>query len=154
MKILVTVGTTRFDSLIKYLDEECIGLGHEITFQIADGKYKPVNFPFFRFNSEINTYYIASDLVICHAGAGTIYKLLELKKKIIIVPNTERVDNHQLDIAEFMATNGYAISINDFSELPEGILSASKSDMRVFEKHDFDKTQEIISFCLEDLENK
>ena len=91
MRILVTVGTTRFDSLIKYLDETFAGLDFEFTFQIADGKYEPVNFPFFTFSSDINTYYKESDLVICHAGAGTIYKLLESRKKVIIVPNTERL---------------------------------------------------------------
>lgn len=154
MKILVTVGTTRFDSLIRYLDETFAGLSYEFTFQIADGKYKPIHFPFFRFSSEINSYYEASDLVICHAGAGTIYKLLDIKKKIIIVPNTERVDNHQLDIAGYMASNGYAIAIQDFTELAEGIKKASVSEMKDFEKHDFDKTREIISFCMEDLENK
>lgn len=154
MKVLVTVGTTRFDSLIKYLDETFAGLSHAFTFQIADGKYIPVNFPYFRFSPDINTYYKASDLVICHAGAGTIYKLLEMKKKIIIVPNTERIDNHQLDIASYMAANGYAISVKDFSELPQGMQSATRSEMKIFEKHDFDKTREIMSFCTGDLENK
>jgi beta-1,4-N-acetylglucosaminyltransferase len=153
MKILVTVGTTRFDSLIQYLDEAFVGLDHEFTFQIADGKYQPTNFPFFRFSPEINRYYEASDLVICHAGAGTIYKLLDIKKKIIIVPNTERVDNHQLDIAGYMASNGYAISIQDFSKLAVAIKNSSVSKMKVFNKHEFDRTEEIMSFCLEGLKD-
>lgn len=46
MKILVTVGTTRFDSLIKYIDETFADSAIEFTFQIADGKYEPINFPF------------------------------------------------------------------------------------------------------------
>ncbi|AKP50058.1 PssE/Cps14G family polysaccharide biosynthesis glycosyltransferase [Cyclobacterium amurskyense] len=153
MRILVTVGTTRFDSLIKYLDETFAGLDFEFTFQIADGKYEPVNFPFFTYSSDINTYYKESDLVICHAGAGTIYKLLESRKKVIIVPNTERTDNHQLDIAKYMGANGYAVTVKDFTLLPESIQKASHFDFRIFEKHDFDKTREIISFCLGKLEN-
>lgn len=154
MKILVTVGTTRFDSLIKYLDETFAGLEFEFTFQIADGNYVPVNFPYFTFITGINTYYKESDLVICHAGAGTIYKLLELKKKVIIVPNTERIDNHQLDIAEFMDTNGYAITVREFPLIAEAIQKGIEAELRNFEKQDFNKTREIMSFCVGEIENQ
>ena len=144
MKVLVTVGTTRFDSLIKYIDEVFIDSGIAFTFQIADGKYEPVNFPYFTFSNDIETHYHGSDVVICHAGAGTIYKLLEIKKKIIIVPNTERRDNHQLDIAEYMGGNGYALTVTDFSFLKGAIEKISHLKLTPFKKHDFDKTREIV----------
>jgi len=153
MKVLVTVGTTRFDSLIKYIDETFAESSIEFTFQIADGKYEPVNFPFFTFGPDIETYYNESDMVICHAGAGTIYKLLEIRKKIIIVPNTERIDNHQLDIADYMGTHGYAITIKDFSFLSEAIQKGTQGELISFVKHDFDKTREIVLFSLGELEN-
>ena len=148
MRVLVTVGTTRFDSLIKYIDEVFAESPIKFTFQIADGKYKPVNFPFFTFSNDIDVHYRESDLVICHAGAGTIYKLLEISKKIIIVPNTERTDNHQLDIAAYMGANGYAITVTDFSLLKYTIEEISQVRLVPFEKHDFDKTREIVLLSL------
>jgi beta-1,4-N-acetylglucosaminyltransferase len=148
MKVLVTVGTTRFDSLIKYIDEVFADSFIAFTFQIADGKYEPVNFPFFTFSNDIETYYRESDLVICHAGAGTIYKLLEIKKKIIIVPNTERTDNHQLDITSYMGANGYALTVTDFTLLKDTIEKISHIKLIPFEKHDFDKTREIVLLSL------
>jgi len=148
MKILVTVGTTRFDTLIRFIDQTLEGSLIEFTFQISDGNYKPVNFPYFSFSDDIETYYRESDLVICHAGAGTIFKLLEIRKKVIIVPNTERIDNHQLDIANFMERNGYAITIRDFKLLPIAIEGISKITLKPFEKHDFDKAEEIVSFIM------
>ncbi|SHN01667.1 Glycosyltransferase family 28 C-terminal domain-containing protein [Cyclobacterium lianum] len=148
MKILVTVGTTRFDSLIKYLDELVLPSDMAFTFQIADGAYKPVNHPFFSFSEKIDQYYQSSDVIICHAGAGTIYKLLELRKRIIIVPNTERTDNHQLDIAAFMGNNGYALTVIDFDELFNALQQIKGIDLLPFEKHDFDKTGEILRFSV------
>lgn len=148
MSVLVTVGTTRFDSLIKYIDEAFAESPITFTFQIADGKYEPVNFPFFTFSDDIEKYYRESDLVICHAGAGTIYKLLEIKKKIIIVPNTERRDNHQLDIAAYMEANGYALTVTDFSLLKDTIEKIPHIKLTPFEKHDFDKTREIVLLSL------
>lgn len=148
MKILVTVGTTRFDSLIKHLDGLDLPSDMALTFQIADGAYKPLKHPFFSFSKNIDQYYQNSDVVICHAGAGTIYKLLELRKRIIIVPNTERTDNHQLDIAAYMGNNGHALTVIDFDELFNAMQQIREIDLRPFEKHDFDKTEEILRFSI------
>lgn len=148
MNILVTVGTTRFDSLIKFLDQMVIPSDITFTFQIADGTYKPRNHPFFSFTENIDQYYQKCEAVICHAGAGTIYKLLELRKRIIIVPNTERTDNHQLDIAAFMGNNGHALTIIDFNELFNALQQIREIDLIPFEKHDFDKTEEILRYSL------
>lgn len=91
--------------------------------------------------------------MVCHAGAGTIYKLLGINKKTIIVPNTERTDNHQLDIADYMGTRGYAITVKDFSLLAEAIRKVTETELISFEKHDFDKTREIMLFSLGELDN-
>lgn len=148
MKVLVTVGTTKFDTLIKYLSESHFPNEIEFTFQIADGDIQPENHPFFTFSDKIDLYYQESDVVICHAGAGTIYKLLEMKKKIIIVPNTERTDQHQLDIAAYMGKNNHAITVLDFGELSKALESIGKTELIPFEKHEFDKAEEMITFSL------
>ena len=83
MKIFVTVGTTKFDSLIKYIDKNIKNENFQIEMQIADGYYKPINYKYFSFTSDIENLYLDSDVVITHAGAGSIYHLLELRKRII-----------------------------------------------------------------------
>lgn len=107
MKILITVGTTPFDNLIKVADEQ-LSQSHELVFQISEGGYKPKSGQSFKFTDDIEQCYLDADLIISHGGAGTIYRVLELDKKLIIVPNLDRIDHHQLDICDFMQKNNHA----------------------------------------------
>jgi beta-1,4-N-acetylglucosaminyltransferase len=149
LRIFVTVGTTRFDSLIKAIDEKLSGLEHEVTFQISDGIYKPKNFKYFNFTEDIKNYFLESDIVITHAGAGSIYELLELRKKIIIVPNLDRVDKHQSDIADYMDSNNYAKSIYNLDNIISIIDDMQYKSFKEFKKEIFFKAQEIIDFIQE-----
>jgi len=146
IKVFVTVGTTEFDSLIKYIDENFINSGYEIKMQIADGNYIPKNFFYFRFDENIERFYKESDVIITHAGAGTIYRLLELGRRFIIVPNLERKDKHQLDIANFMKINNYAKVVINFSEMESAIKDVLLRKFKKFEKEKFFLAKEIIRF--------
>jgi beta-1,4-N-acetylglucosaminyltransferase len=141
--ILVTVGTTPFDSLIQFIDE-LEDIDEEIILQISkDAKYIPVNKKYFEFISNINEYYENASLIITHAGAGSIYNLLELNKRIIIVPNTERVDNHQLDITEYMKNEKYALTCTEINSLSEILKNLNSYEIKKYTKRDFFKTDEI-----------
>lgn len=143
MKIFVTVGTTPFDDLIKYLDN--LDTENEIIFQISDDyKYKPVNHKYFTFTDDIEEYYNMSDIVITHSGAGSVYRLLELKKKIIIVPNMTRVDGHQMDLANFMKDNKFALVCTEIEELDRMIKNFNSSDIKEYKFDPFFKQDEII----------
>jgi len=146
IRIFVTVGTTKFDSLIKYIDENFINSAYEIKMQIADGSYVPKNFFYFRFDENIERFYKESDVIITHAGAGTIYRLLELEKKFIIVPNLERKDKHQLDIANFMKNNDYAKVVMNFNEIEPAIKEILFRKFKKFKKENFFLTRQIIQF--------
>jgi len=146
MKIFVTVGTTRFDSLIENIDKKLNHTNNEIIFQIADGEYKPKNFKYFDFTPNIQSYFENSDIIITHAGAGSIYELLELKKKILIVPNLDRVDKHQSDIADFMDENNYAKKLKKYEELDKVIKYIFSISFNQFTKDSFFKVDEIIEF--------
>jgi beta-1,4-N-acetylglucosaminyltransferase len=148
MNILVTVGTTKFNSLIEYIDSEINNPDLNIEFQIADGEYIPKNHSYFKFldNDAINEKYINADIIITHAGCGTIYKLLEMKKKFIIVPNLERSDKHQLDLAGYMTKNKYAFVAYNFNQLNMFIDIVPKYGFNVFYKQNFFMVNEIIEY--------
>ncbi|KAI1360382.1 hypothetical protein F5Y08DRAFT_49048 [Xylaria arbuscula] len=48
-------------------------------------------------------------MIISHAGSGSIIEALEFDSKLIAVPNPELMDNHQLEIAEEMESQGFLI---------------------------------------------
>ncbi len=148
MKIFVTVGTTKFDGLIRYIDEHFKDSIHEFTLQIAGGNYIPVHFPYFNFTDEIKAYYRDCDLVISHGGAGSIYQLLELQKKVIVVPNLERSDRHQLDITRFMSEKNYVLQVSNLDNLPDAISRCETHQFDRFGKQDFFAADEILDFLI------
>ncbi|KAI0911268.1 hypothetical protein F4823DRAFT_314091 [Ustulina deusta] len=48
-------------------------------------------------------------VIISHAGSGSIIGALEFDSKLVAVPNPELMDNHQLEIAEEMESQGFLI---------------------------------------------
>jgi beta-1,4-N-acetylglucosaminyltransferase len=56
---------------------------------------------------------------------------------MIIVPNTERVDKHQVEIAEYMKENGYALICMDINELQFAVDKIMNTELKVFQKEDF-----------------
>jgi len=142
MKIFVTVGTTTFDSLIEFLDNH-LDVNDEILFQVANGKYLPSNFNYIRFTNDIDTMYREYDYIITHAGAGTIYKLLDLKKRFIVVPNLDRVDGHQTDLAQFLVDGFYALSCAEFKEIKPSLEKLPSLDFNMYQKESFFKGKDI-----------
>lgn len=147
-KIFVTVGTTKFESLIHYIDNNISSEDFEVVIQKSNGKYIPKNFESFQFTKEIDRYYNECDIVITHAGAGTIYKLLEIKKNIIIIPNIERIDNHQTDIANYMKEEKYAYVANELNDINSILLTINNNNLVPYKKESFFKAKEIIFYSL------
>lgn len=149
MNIFVTVGTTNFDSLIKVADECAAKLTqHSFTFQKADGLYKPLYGAYFDFVKDVNEYYQHADFVITHAGAGSVYKLLEMHKKIIVVPNFDRVDKHQADIATFLEEHNYALVVWQLTDLQHLIEKMDDYAPSIFRKTHFFKAEEIATYVM------
>ena len=57
----------------------------------------------FAYFHQLQIMYQASDLVICRAGAGTLFELLFFKKQAIIIPLEGQADDHQLANAQELA---------------------------------------------------
>jgi beta-1,4-N-acetylglucosaminyltransferase len=145
MKYLVSVGTTSFDTLINFLDSS--NFQAEFIFQIADGLYIPQNHSYFRFENDIFEKY-CEYVPIIHCGAGSIYSLLEKNVRFLCIPNLERQDKHQLDIARFVDDNRLAIVSRDFSELKHNIqnVNINSYDFNKYRKNQFFMGKDISSF--------
>ena len=128
MKILVTVGSSHFNNLIKHVDQFIPSDEFDVTCQIADGSYIPKNHNYFRVSDSIEHEFEKADIVITHAGAGSVFYLLELAKKMIVVPNCDRVDDHQLDLAEYVEKNNLANVCYQLTEIMASIDTAKSSD--------------------------
>ncbi|WP_394146931.1 PssE/Cps14G family polysaccharide biosynthesis glycosyltransferase [Shewanella atlantica] len=116
MNIFVTVGHTRFESLFKQLDEIHRDEWHFVS-QMSDGSYIPKKGEHFSYSDDIQSHYKKADVVITHAGAGTVFNLLEMGKPTIVVANTDRVDTHQEDLLRFVEKSEFAQVCRDLSTL-------------------------------------
>ena len=62
-----------------------------------------------------------ADIVICHAGVGTILTALKKNKKIIAAARLkeygEHVNDHQLQILDNFTKEGYLLALEDFDKL-------------------------------------
>ena len=142
MKIFATVGSTRYDSLFVAI-EKALTENDEAIFQIADGEYTNPSVTIIKFVADIHNYYQDADLIITHAGAGSVYNLLEMGKKIIVVQNTERLDPHQSDLVRFVASNNYGLGCYEPSEVIEKIQQSHSFTPKTYQKNEFFKTKEI-----------
>lgn len=69
-----------------------------------------------------------ADLIITHAGVGSILDALKFKKVVIGVARLkqfgEHANDHQLEILETFSKEGYILKAEDFQDLPELIQQA------------------------------
>lgn len=122
---LVTVGTTKFEALVRALDDP-LAIEYlarrgvtKLVMQIGNGQHEPttvcgaetvsgVDCSFYRFTPDLARDIAKAGLVISHAGAGTVMECLRApgKRELIVVVNDQLMDNHQVELAEAMAARG------------------------------------------------
>lgn len=118
--VFVTVGTTEFDLLLETITRNEIlellvekgytrlilqkGRG---TFKMTDIKQDKLLIECYDYKDSIAQDLQNASLVVSHAGAGSILETLSLKKPLIVVVNERLMDNHQYELAEKMAHEGY-----------------------------------------------
>lgn len=136
MNILVTVGTGSFDSLIKYCDKIAFGSDLKFTFQTGKGIYRPKNGYYFDFDFYLNLGDF--DLIISHCGAGTVYQCLNNKIPLIVIPNLERSDSHQSELATYLKNNKFCCVCTDFDELNDLIVKYNQSNYSTYNSVSFD----------------
>lgn len=61
----------------------------------------------YRFKPSIREDMKRANLIVSHAGAGSIMESLALKKKTCVVINQDLMDNHQLELAQALCERGF-----------------------------------------------
>jgi UDP-N-acetylglucosamine transferase subunit ALG13 len=120
--IFLIVGTQEpFDRLVRTVDnwagENKI---KDVFAQIANSNYKPRNIKSESFiePSRFNLLFNKADLIIAHAGMGTILKSLENNKPIIVMPRIvelkEHRNNHQMaTVKSLLKLNFLNVAFNE-----------------------------------------
>ncbi|KNC85750.1 hypothetical protein SARC_02089 [Sphaeroforma arctica JP610] len=120
----VTVGSTEFDKLIDAVlaDEVLLELKRRgiqrLLLQIGRGSEDSVReccaanntaipITYYRFKSSLLEDISSADLVISHAGSGTILESLGAKRKLVVIVNEDLMDNHQIELAQQLKAMGH-----------------------------------------------
>lgn len=125
--ILITLGT-QDKSFIRLLEEverliKINIIKGEVIVQAGSTKYESPNMKIFDLidKDEFDNLMDEADYIITHAGVGTILSALLKNKKVVALPRLkkyqEHVNDHQIELVENFAKEGYILGANDVSEL-------------------------------------
>lgn len=128
--IFVTTGTQEpFDRLIKAIDELASSLPNErIVAQVVTSEYEVRNMEVIGFISPQRFEQLTeeADLIVGHAGMGTIISALMKNKQLIVIPRDfslgEHRNDHQMATARKMKELAYVNVVFSIKELKEEIL--------------------------------
>ena len=127
--ILVTLGTqdksfTRLlDAVQRQIDLE--NIKDEVIVQAGVTEYKSRNMKIKKLMpiKKLNKLIEECDLLITHGGVGSILSGLEHNKKVIAAARLKKYDehesDHQLQIVDKFAEDGYILKLDDFDKLDE-----------------------------------
>mmetsp|Transcript_11180 Transcript_11180/g.20233 ORF Transcript_11180/g.20233 Transcript_11180/m.20233 type:complete len:179 (+) Transcript_11180:103-639(+) len=163
--VFVTVGTTEFNALIKVIDSAAFlrvikQRGYnKLVIQKGKGTYWPeyllgkklgstqsgrkdeINIECFDFAPTLGAIMKSSDLIISHAGSGSIFESLTLNRPLIVVPNPILMDNHQVELGEQLEEMGHLVctllerliqTVEDFE--PSKLVPYQASDVKKMTK--------------------
>lgn len=77
-------------------------------------------------------YITMSNIVITHAGVGTIMECINKNKEIIVLPRKEEygehVNNHQEEIADEMEKKGLLKKVDTYEQLKNSVIEIIKNN--------------------------
>lgn len=125
--IFVTLGTQdkSFERLLKAIDRQIENgiIQEEVIVQAGYTKYESKNMKIFDLISseKFEEYIEKCDVLITHGGVGSILGGLKKNKKIIAAARLEKykehTNDHQLQIVQEFAKEGYILELKDFNRL-------------------------------------
>lgn len=129
-----------FNRLVEEMDRIAKELRDEITIQRGCSIYEPKHarfFDFLPFNKYLE-FYKNADIVVGHAGAGTVLLSRIFQKPAIIVPrshkNGEIFDGHQIEMGKKLLQRPGIKVVFDISKLNDAISEAKASQKKNFER--------------------
>jgi beta-1,4-N-acetylglucosaminyltransferase len=145
--VFVTVGTTRFDKLVSAAtstmalewmtaqgyDTLVVQYGTGLEPQIPEqytAATARLSIQTYRFQPSLEKDMQRADLILSHAGAGTVMEALRMEKTLIVVINTDLMDNHQTELATAMAERGHLFVV----ETPEHLLDQPATTWHAFQE--------------------
>ena len=157
MDILICVGASEygFERLLKIVDELCDEKkldGKHIISQLGSSSYLPHNFKYFKLigRNEYEKYVEQADVIISHAGTGSVIPPLKKGKKVIVFPRREcygeHLDDHQLELANIFTQNGYTLCATNKAELQNCLSNIKNFVPRPFEPNTRNMNKLIIDF--------
>lgn len=151
--IFVTVGTQEpFDRLIKVVDEIYNELDDkDIIVQAPLESFKPKNFKTVKFitPTEYSEIFERADLIIGHAGTGTIISAMLKQKPLIIMPRIckygEHRNDHQLStVQKFGSFENIHIAENEIA-LKKMLIEINPKELTTSKKLSEGASEELIS---------
>lgn len=121
--IFVTLGTQdkQFKRLLEAVDK--LDTDEKIIAQIGSTDFSSAKMEIYKYMTldEFTKYMNEARVVITHAGVGTIIMGLKLHKKMIVAARKrefkEHVNDHQMQILENFADEGYILPLKEFDDL-------------------------------------
>lgn len=160
MMILIVLGSQKFqfNRLLEYADElisEQI-INEKVIAQSGFSDYIPKNYeitPFFS-QDEFQKNMSDADIIITHAGTGSIITALKKHKKVIAVPRLkkfdEHVDDHQLQIVKNFVQKDLLFSASDKQQLSDCIQKIKTNHFNHFKSSNASYIEKIKEFLLND----
>lgn len=158
--IFVTLGTQdkSFKRLLRAIDKEIKEgtIDDRVVVQAGHTKYESKNMEIFdlispeKFDELMNE----ADLVITHGGAGSILTAIKKDKKVIAAPRLkkykEHTNDHQKEIIEEFAKDGYILPLYDFSMLGKMIKKSKTFKPKKFKSNTENMIKLINDYIEED----
>jgi len=152
--VLVLLGTQNndFHRLLEEVEKniENGNINDEVVVQAGFTKYESDRMKIFNTTSNQNLKELIknADLIITHAGVGSIEMSLEQNKKVIAVPRLkkykEHINDHQKDIEGEFNKRGWIIGIDEVEKLGEALKKVKKFIPKKFEKKGDEEIIKII----------
>ncbi|TFL07070.1 glycosyltransferase family 1 protein [Pterulicium gracile] len=145
-RVFVTVGSTQFDALVqavlspdvlhalssKGFTRLVLQSGNSASMNseqlaLLEASYSNLAIDVWKFKASLEEEVKEADLVVSHAGSGTILEVLRMGKLLIVVPNPTLLDNHQQELADALVERGHlrAASVQSLASVIAGMDASS-----------------------------
>ncbi|KAF9390287.1 N-acetylglucosaminyldiphosphodolichol N-acetylglucosaminyltransferase catalytic subunit alg13 [Podila verticillata] len=149
-RVFVTVGSTRFDKLVSAASSDSfVSLLDALTYTHLTIQHGQSPRPALSESSNmtritVDTYQYKptlhedmkqADLIISHAGSGSILEALRLHKPLIVLVNEDLMDNHQLELGSALHDQGHLICAS-VTNIEDALKAKKYLSLTPFPDHD------------------